>query len=312
MARALISGVLDAARSGLRANVSRSVLSRRCVFDASTLPRLQTGLNLAPLSAWSLTWRALFSTSPDDVKSSEENPVESSDSGKRRAVDEARKLLRLADVEALKKRLESDGHEFIMYPDLLKLCQATGVAHSDEEAAKFAKVLDEAGVVLIFRNKVIIHPHKVAELVRNAVPLELTAEDDPRRQELEKLQKEKEEIDRIAHKHVRRVLWSGLGSLSVVTILFFRLTFWEFSWDVMEPIAFFGTTGGLIIGYLYFLVTSRDPTYQDFMKRLFLRRQMKLCKKRNFDLDRFLELQKQSQLSLASKRNLEALVGDKL
>lgn len=309
MARALISGVLAVARSGLRANVSRSVLSRHCVLDGSTLPPLQTGLNLASLSVWSFTWRTLFCTSPD-VKSRDDDPFENGDSGRKIAVDEARKLLRLADVEALKKRLESDGHEFITYPDLLKLCQGTGVAHSDEEAAEFAKILDEAGVVLIFRNKVILHPHKVAELVRNAVPLALTAEDDPRRQELERLQKEKEEIDRIAHKHVRRVLWSGLGSLSVVTILFFRLTFWEFSWDVMEPIAFFGTTGGLIVGYLYFLVTSRDPTYQDFMKRLFLRRQRKLCKKKKFDVDRFLELQKQCRSSLDSKRDLEALVGD--
>eukprot|EP00253_Pinus_taeda_P018167 PITA_18167 len=300
MARALISGVLAVARSGLKANVSRSVLSRH--LDASTLPPLQTGLNLASLSVWSFTWRTLFRTSAD-VKCRDDNPFENSDSGRKIAVDEARKLLRLADVEALKKRLESDGHEFITYPDLLKLCQGTGVAHSDEEAVEFAKILDEAGVVLIFRNK-------VAELVRNAVPLALTAEDDPRRQELERLQKEKEEIDRIAHKHVRRVLWSGLGSLSVVTILFFRLTFWEFSWDVMEPIAFFGTTGGLIVGYLYFLVTSRDPTYQDFMKRLFLRRQRKLCKKRKFDVDRFLELQKQCQSSLDSKRDLEALVRD--
>lgn len=309
MARVLISGVLTAARSGLRANASRSVFCRPCVFDASTLPRLQTGLNLAPLSAWSFTWRDLFSTSPD-VKSCDENPVESSDSGRRIAVDEARKLLRLADVEALKKKLESDGHDFITYPDLLKLCQGTGVAHSDAEAADFAKVLDEAGVVLIFRNKVILHPHKVAELVRNAVPLALAAEDDPRKQELERLQKEKEEIDRIAHRHVRRVLWSGLGCLSVLTAVFFRLTFWEFSWDVMEPIAFFGTTGGLLIGYMYFLVTSRDPTYQDFMERVFHRRQRKLWKKRNFDVDRLLELQKQCQSSLASKQGLEALVKD--
>ena len=63
-----------------------------------------------------------------------------------------------------------------------------------------------------------------------------------RRVELKKLQDKKEEIDVLAHTQARRILWSGLG-FGVITVgFFFRLTFWEFSWDVMEPIAFFTTT----------------------------------------------------------------------
>ncbi|RVX22698.1 Calcium uniporter protein 6, mitochondrial [Vitis vinifera] len=132
----------------------------------------------------------------------------------------------------------------------------------------------------------------VVDLVRRAMPLALAPEDDPRRDELKRLQEKKEEIDRLAHKQVRRILWSGLGLTMAQVGLFFRLTFWEFSWDVMEPIAFFTTTAGIIVGYAYFLITSNDPTYQDMVKRLFLSRQRKLFKKHNFDIDRFLELQK--------------------
>lgn len=135
-------------------------------------------------------------------------------------------------------------------------------------------------------------------MVRRAVPLALTAKDDPRRDELKKLQEKKEELDILAHKQVRRILWSGLGMAVVQVGLFFRLTFWEFSWDVMEPIAFFTTTTGLVIGYAYFLFTSRDPTYQDLMKRLFLSRQRKLIKKHGFDVGRFMELQKQCKSPL--------------
>ncbi|CAL5392612.1 unnamed protein product [Camellia sinensis] len=90
----------------------------------------------------------------------------------------------------------------------------------------------------------------------------MTFEDDPRRDVLKKLQEKKEEIDMLAHKQVRRILWSGLGLAIMQVGLFFCLTFWEFSWDVMEPIAFFTTTTGLVIGYAYFLFTSRDPIYQ--------------------------------------------------
>lgn len=205
---------------------------------------------------------------------------------------EAKKLMRLVNVEALKMKLGMEGKEVICYSELLDACESMGVARTLDEAAAFARVLDEAGIVLLFRNKVYLHPDKVVDLVRRAMPLALAPEDDPRRDELKRLQKKKEEIDRLAHKQVRRILWSGLGLTMAQVGLFFRLTFWEFSWDVMEPIAFFTTTSGIIVGYAYFLITSNDPTYQDIVKRLFLSRQRKLFKKHNFDIDRFLELQK--------------------
>ncbi|MQL95559.1 hypothetical protein Taro_028229 [Colocasia esculenta] len=205
---------------------------------------------------------------------------------------EARKLLRLVNVEALKRKLGMDGEEVIGYVDLVEACLHMGVARTREEAGEFARVLDEAGVVLLFRDKVYLHPDKVVDLMKTAVPLALAPENDPRREELKHLSKRKEEIDMLAHKQVRRILWSGLGFFVVQVGLFFRLTFWEFSWDVMEPIAFFSTTTGLVVGYAYFLFTSKDPTYQDLMKRLFLSRQRKLFQKHNFDANRFTELQK--------------------
>lgn len=151
--------------------------------------------------------------------------------------------------------------------------------------------------------------NQVVDLVRRAVPIALMPDDDPMRDELKKLQARKEEIDILAHKQVRHILWTGLG-LSVFQVgLFFRLTFWEFSWDVMEPIAFFTTATGIVLGYAYFLFTSRDPTYQDLMKRLFLRRQRKLLKKHSFDVDRFVELQKKCKSPLDANTSIKNRVG---
>lgn len=149
---------------------------------------------------------------------------------------------------------------------------------------------------------------QVVELVRRSVPLALTPEDDPRRDELRKLEERKEEIDRQAHRQVRLMLWSGLGVAIMQVGLFFRLTFWEFSWDVMEPIAFFTTASGLVIGYAYFMITSKDPTYQDLMKTLFLSRQRKLFKKYQFDIDRFKELRDKCKNPLERKKINENLV----
>ncbi|KAG4963994.1 hypothetical protein JHK86_040862 [Glycine max] len=222
---------------------------------------------------------------------------------------DAKKFMRLVNVESLKMKLGRDGKEIIPFCELLQECKSMGVARSSEEALAFAKVLDEAGVILLFRDKVYLHPDKVVDLVRRAVPLALTAEDDPMREELKKLQEKKEEIDVLAHKQVRRILWSGLG-FGVVTVgLFFRLTFWEFSWDVMEPITYFTTATGLVVGYAYFLFTSRDPTYQDFMKRLFLSRQRKLYMRYNFDVERFKELQCKCKTPLNAKTILKNRMG---
>ncbi|KAJ1273907.1 hypothetical protein BS78_05G021000 [Paspalum vaginatum] len=211
---------------------------------------------------------------------------------------EARRLVRLVGVEALKRRLRDGREEAVGYDELLAACVEAGAARTRAEAEALARAMDDAGVLLLFRGKAYLHPEKVVDLVRRAVPLALAPENDPRKEEFQRLQEKKEEIDKLAHKQVRRILWSGLGFFMCQVGLFFRLTFWEFSWDVMEPIAFFTTASGLLVGYAYFLITSRDPTYQDFMERLFLSRQRKLCAAQKFDMERYLELQKHCRCPL--------------
>ncbi|XP_074570595.1 calcium uniporter protein 5, mitochondrial-like [Curcuma longa] len=229
----------------------------------------------------------LFCSSGNDACDHRSLPTESI------TLEEAKRMIRLVNVEALKRKLESEGEEVVGYAQLLEECEGMGVARSRNEAAAFVRALDEVGIVLLFRDKVYLRPDKILDLVRKVVPFALTPENDPRREELKELQKKKEEIDQLAHRQVRRMLWSGLGYFVLQIGLFFRLTFWEFSWDVMEPITFFSTTAGVIAGYAYFLITSRDPTYQDLMNRLFLSRQQKLIQKHYFNVERYMELQKQ-------------------
>ena len=69
---------------------------------------------------------------------------------------EARRLMRLANVDALKRQL-GDG-EVIPYADLLRVCQEAGAARTCAEAA----ALDEAGVVLLFCDRVYLQPDKVS------------------------------------------------------------------------------------------------------------------------------------------------------
>lgn len=77
------------------------------------------------------------------------------------SIAEAKKLMRLVNVEALKMKFGTEGKEVIGYTELLEVCESIGVAKSVDEAKVFANVLDEAGVVLVFRDKVYLHPDKV-------------------------------------------------------------------------------------------------------------------------------------------------------
>ncbi|KAF2617519.1 hypothetical protein F2Q68_00040561 [Brassica cretica] len=140
------------------------------------------------------------------------SPDEEEQKKKEITLAEAKKLMRLVNLEDMKKKL-------VDLPD---------------EAHVFARVLDDAGVVLIFRDKVV-------DLIRRVFPTDETAEEAQIKDEFNKMRTMKEEIDVLAHRQVRKILWCGLATAIVQISLFVRLTFWEFSWDVMEPITFFAT-----------------------------------------------------------------------
>ncbi|KAJ0075437.1 hypothetical protein Patl1_35062 [Pistacia atlantica] len=298
-------------RSLLKQGVS--VFGRTNPFKQFPFQYISSSNNIKPPLLW-FSHILPFSSSSETESQSQSPPLNS----KEMSFAEAKRLMRLVNVEALKMKLGMQGKEVIGYKELLEACESMGIARSLEEAMAFARVLDDAGVVLLFRDKVYLHPDKVVDLVRRAVPLALTSEDDPMRDELKMLKEKKEEIDMLAHKQVQRILWCGLGFSILQICLFFRLTFWEFSWDVMEPIAFFSTTTGIILGYAYFLFTARDPTYQDLMKRLFLSRQRKLIKRHNFDVNKFKELQLKCKTphdactSLKNRTGLELDIEDAL
>ncbi|KAK4741131.1 hypothetical protein SAY87_024719 [Trapa incisa] len=263
-------------------------------------------------SIFSILSKTLSTSSPPSESTADDaihSPyLVSNDNPKERdpiTLEVTKKPTRLLNVEELKKKLGmEEGKEVIGYNELLEACKSVGVSKSPGEAAAFARVLDEAGIILLFRDKVYLHPDKIVDLVRKAVPLPLalTPEDDPIREELKKLQAMKQEIDALAHKQVRCILWSGLGFTVLHIGLLFRLTFWDLSWDIMEPITFFCASAGLVIGYAYFLFTSRDPSYEDVMQRLFCSRQKRLMKRHNFNLDRFTELQRRCRSPIDASR----------
>lgn len=110
--------------------------------------------------------------------------------------------------------------------------------------------------------------------------------------ELEDLERKISTIDSIAINSVRRELWCGLGFMVIQTIGLMRLTFWDLSWDVMEPICFYITSVYFILGYAFFLRTSKDPSYEGVLQSRLAAKRKRLMNKYSFDAQRWLELRR--------------------
>lgn len=115
------------------------------------------------------------------------------------------------------------------------------------------------------------------------------------------MEKQKEAIDTKADTLVRRELWGGLGYLVLQTALFMRLTFWELSWDVMEPICFYVTSVYCMAGYAFFLRTSKEPSFEGFYQSRFSSKQKRLMERYQFDIAKYNELKGAVSSSSASK-----------
>jgi hypothetical protein len=106
------------------------------------------------------------------------------------------------------------------------------------------------------------------------------------------MEKQRAEIDKKVDAIVRRELWCGLGFVVVQTVGFMRLTFWELSWDVMEPICFYVTSMYCMAGYAFFLRTSKEPSFEGFYQSRFDAKQKRLMEAHNFDIARYNELRR--------------------
>lgn len=52
-------------------------------------------------------------------------------------------------------------------------------------------------------------------------------------------------------------MWALLAAMSMQAGFFARLTWWEYSWDIMEPVTYFATFATMIASLAYYIHTSQ-------------------------------------------------------
>ncbi|KAF5738178.1 calcium uniporter protein 2 mitochondrial-like [Tripterygium wilfordii] len=204
--------------------------------------------------------------------------------------EDTKKLLRVAQLELVKMKLRETEKSWIPYLEFVRIC--ADACPDLDQGNRIATTLDESGAVIVLGNAVLLRPEQVAKAIGGLIPSPIANTNDPRRKELEEMEKQKARIDKKAESLVRRELWCGLGYLVVQTAACMRLTFWELSWDVMEPICFCFTSMYFIGAYFFFLRTSKEPTFQSLYECRFSAKQKRLIKIHNFDIGRYNELRR--------------------
>ncbi|KAM0012071.1 putative calcium uniporter protein [Helianthus debilis subsp. tardiflorus] len=211
---------------------------------------------------------------------------------------DARKILRVSQIEKVKARLNSRCENHVSYDEFVEIC-VEGCANRDL-GLDLAKVLDDSGFVIVLGDVVFLKPEqgrmrnqmlkRVVKAIYGLLPPNSPATHNPLVKELEEMERWKAAIDTKAKKMVQRELWGGLAYLMVQTAGFMRLTFWELSWDVMEPICFYVTSIYFMGGYAFFLRTAKEPSFEGFFQSRFSSKQKKLMKREGFDVEKYKEL----------------------
>ncbi|XP_072534595.1 calcium uniporter protein, mitochondrial-like [Salminus brasiliensis] len=107
------------------------------------------------------------------------------------------------------------------------------------------------------------------------------------KQELTPLEQLKAQLDLKAERSSSRVLWMGLALLSVQGGALAWLTWWVYSWDVMEPVTYFITYSTSIGIYAYYVLTKQDYVYPDAKDRQFLRFFYKGARRHQFSVSKY-------------------------
>lgn len=67
----------------------------------------------------------------------------------------------------------------------------------------------------------------------------------------------REELGKKAERRTTWVLWGGMAYMATQFGILARLTWWEYSWDIMEPVTYFITYGTAMAMYAYFVLTRQ-------------------------------------------------------
>ena len=105
--------------------------------------------------------------------------------------------------------------------------------------------------------------------------------------ELAPLEKVRLDLELKAKKHTNRMIWFGLGLMSIQAGVLARLTWFDYSWDIVEPISYFVSYSAVIGVYAYYVLTRKEYGYESASDRIYLRHFHKNAIRNNLNVSKY-------------------------
>ncbi|XP_047521468.1 calcium uniporter protein, mitochondrial [Pieris napi] len=105
--------------------------------------------------------------------------------------------------------------------------------------------------------------------------------------ELQPLEEKRMSLEVETTRKTSLLTWVGLGLMGVQFGVLARLTWWEYSWDIMEPVTYFVTYGTAMAAYAYFVLTKQEYVLPDVKDRQHLITLHKKAKKIGLDINQY-------------------------
>jgi len=188
--------------------------------------------------------------------------------------------------------------------EYLTVCDTFGIPKQD--AIRLSQSLTDAGIIFynplakdpLLSHTIFLKPQKISNLIHAAFSEQklftgagTVEEYNKLKTEFESMSQLKGKIDKRAHNYANFWVLAAGGYMILQAGILARLTWWEFSWDIMEPITYFITFSTGIVGWVYFAVTKAEYTYENLRDGIARRRREKLYKRLNFNIERYRELE---------------------
>jgi len=193
--------------------------------------------------------------------------------------------------------LEKDARVKLPFNEYVDICRSHSV--DEPEAKNLAASLHASGKFLHYTHSkelsgyVLLKPDELAQSFAKLLDIKGNFTKDfvaKKQQELEALTKEahafeqrKSELAQRAARNADMCLFSSLLFLGAQGFAVARLTWWELSWDIMEPVTYMLTFTAVFGGFVYFNYTKRDYTYEGLRDSMIAKRVTKYLKKEGLD-----------------------------
>nr|XP_018916130.1 PREDICTED: calcium uniporter protein, mitochondrial [Bemisia tabaci] len=104
---------------------------------------------------------------------------------------------------------------------------------------------------------------------------------------LDPLEKKRMQLENMTGKQTDIATWLGLSLMGVQFGVLARLTWWEYSWDIMEPVTYFVTYGTAMACYAYYVLTKQEYVMPDVRDRQHLLTLHKHARKAGLDINEY-------------------------